>query len=116
MPKILLHTEGLAFFIASTFLYVQTGGSLWLYLVLLLAPDIGILGYATQNNRVGSYIYNLFHTYVFPIALLYAAFIFDEQLLVQIALIWVAHVGMDRLFGYGLKYETHFKDTHMGRV
>jgi hypothetical protein len=28
----------------------------------------------------------------------------------------VAHVGMDRAVGYGLKYPTHFKDTHLQRI
>jgi hypothetical protein len=26
------------------------------------------------------------------------------------------HIGMDRALGFGLKYETDFKDTHLGRV
>ena len=34
-------------------------------------------------------------------------------LAVAVALAWFAHIGMDRLAGYGLKYPTDFKDTHL---
>jgi hypothetical protein len=36
--------------------------------------------------------------------------------LLLVGIIWVAHIGFDRLLGYGLKYETGFKDTHLGKV
>jgi hypothetical protein len=39
-----------------------------------------------------------------------------SQLLLSAALIWLAHIGMDRALGYGLKYPTTFKDTHLGHV
>ena len=29
---------------------------------------------------------------------------------------YVAPLGMDRFLGYGLKYETGFKDTHLGNL
>jgi hypothetical protein len=32
------------------------------------------------------------------------------------ALIWLAHIGLDRTLGYGLKYPTFFEDTHLQRV
>ena len=28
----------------------------------------------------------------------------------------LAHTGMDRAVGYGLKYPTGFSDTHLGRI
>ena len=34
----------------------------------------------------------------------------------HIAIIWFAHVGLDRAVGYGLKYASDFKDTHLGRI
>ena len=40
----------------------------------------------------------------------------DSSTATQIALIWLAHIGVDRLLGYGLKYPTGFKDTHLQRV
>jgi hypothetical protein len=115
LPKILLHVEGLFLFLVSTFFYFYLDGALWLYVVLLLAPDVGILGYTTKDNKLGSYIYNIFHTYSLPIAIGTGAFLFGPQVLLLISLIWIAHIGMDRVFGYGLKYETRFHDTHLQR-
>ncbi|KKB35215.1 hypothetical protein QY97_01956 [Bacillus thermotolerans] len=37
-------------------------------------------------------------------------------MVLAVGLIWSAHIGMDRAIGYGLKYSTHFKDTHLNRV
>jgi hypothetical protein len=37
-------------------------------------------------------------------------------LALQLALIWLAHIGADRALGYGLKYPTRFQDTHLQRV
>jgi hypothetical protein len=42
--------------------------------------------------------------------------IFASPVVVAVALIWFAHIGMDRTVGYGLKYPTSFKDTHLQRV
>jgi hypothetical protein len=35
---------------------------------------------------------------------------------VRVALIWAAHIGMDRALGYGLKETSGFTRTHLGRV
>ena len=35
---------------------------------------------------------------------------------IKLGLIWLAHIGMDRAIGYGLKYPTNHKDTHLQRV
>ena len=40
----------------------------------------------------------------------------DSETAAKVALIWLAHIGMDRLLGYGLKYPSAFKDTHLQRV
>jgi hypothetical protein len=56
------------------------------------------------------------HNLVFPIALGTAGLLADPGSAVAVALIWAAHIGVDRLVGYGLKYPTAFKDTHLQRV
>jgi hypothetical protein len=33
-----------------------------------------------------------------------------------LALIWLAHIGIDRALGYGLKYASGFGFTHLGRI
>ena len=31
-----------------------------------------------------------------------------------LALVWLAHIGLDRLLGMGLKYNDRFAHTHLG--
>jgi hypothetical protein len=40
----------------------------------------------------------------------------ETDILAQASLIWIAHIGFDRLMGYGLKIGPGFKDTHLGRI
>ena len=115
MPRLLLRLEGAAVLAGSLVLYFHEGFG-WLALVLLvLAPDLAMVGYAA-GERVGSVTYDLAHNEVIPIALGVAGLLAGGSLAVQVALIWLAHIGMDRLVGYGLKYPTGFKDTHLQRV
>ncbi|WP_130860915.1 DUF4260 domain-containing protein [Gracilibacillus phocaeensis] len=88
----------------------------WLaFILFLLTPDLSMLGYM-KNNKIGSIIYNLFHTYTIPMLLIILSVAIHHTVLLLISLIWVAHIGMDRLFGYGLKYPTKFQDTHLERI
>lgn len=115
LPRALLHAEGATLLGLAILLYARNGQSWWLFAVLLLAPDIGMLGYLA-GTRVGAAVYNAFHAYPAPGVLAAAGVLTDRPLAVTLALIWFAHIGMDRLFGYGLKYPTHFKDTHLSHV
>ncbi|HYI15926.1 MAG TPA: DUF4260 family protein, partial [Thermomicrobiales bacterium] len=56
------------------------------------------------------------HTYILPVILGAAGLLGDSDLTTSLALIWAAHIGMDRSIGYGLKYPGAFKDTHLSRV
>ncbi|MGB8324969.1 MAG: DUF4260 domain-containing protein, partial [Candidatus Acidiferrum sp.] len=85
------------------------------FLLLFLWPDLSMLGYLL-SVRVGSTLYNLVHTYVFPLALVAIAMATQRPQLLPLALIWISHIGFDRALGFGLKYPTFFKDTHLQRV
>jgi hypothetical protein len=86
----------------------------WLvFIVLLLAPDIAMAGYF-RNTRVGAWCYNAAHTYVAPLALGIGAFF--EHALLPFAIVWAAHIAMDRALGYGLKYGDSFGHTHLGFI
>jgi hypothetical protein len=115
MPRILLQLEGIALLASALTLYSQQGYSWWLFALFLLAPDLFAAGYLI-NTRIGSYCYNLAHTTVFPIALGVLSFYLGWESGIQAALIWFAHIGMDRAIGYGLKYPEAFKETHLGRI
>jgi hypothetical protein len=111
-PKLLLRAEGLVVFAAATAAYVAVGGPLWLYLLLALAPDLSMLGYLA-GTRAGSMSYNAAHTYLVPVAIGAASVWFRIAALSSVALGWAAHIGIDRAVGYGLKYPTGFKHTHL---
>src|SRR6516165_7405376 len=87
----------------------------WLFLALFLAPDLFLLGYLA-NARIGAAFYNLAHTLVWPIALLLVSLALPAPELAPYGLIWLSHLGFDRMLGFGLKYPTNFRDTHLERV
>ena len=111
-PKPLLHVEGAAVFVAALFVYQHNHGSWILFILLFLLPDISMIGYAI-NARVGAAIYNTIHTYVGPLVLGGYALFTGRPLPLLLALIWAAHIGFDRCLGFGLKYSSRFKDTHL---
>ncbi len=111
----LLRAEGLVVLVAALVLYFDSGYGWVLLVVLALAPDLAMVGYLA-GPRAGALAYDTVHTYVLPVALATAGVLGGLDLAVQLALIWLAHIGADRLLGYGLKYPTHFKDTHLQRV
>ena len=115
LPKILLRLEGAALLGVSVLLYARLDRSWWLFVILLLAPDIGMLGYV-RGTRVGAVAYNLFHSYLAPAALAMVGVIAEDHLTISLALIWFAHIGLDRALGYGLKYPEGFEHTHLGRI
>jgi len=114
-PSTLLRTEGTALLALSVLLYWVNGGSWLLFGALLLAPDLSMLGYLA-GSKVGAAIYNAFHTYAMPAVAGALGMIFASPVAVAVALIWFAHIGTDRTVGYGLKYPSSFKDTHLQRV
>jgi hypothetical protein len=112
-PKVILRLEGAVLFAASIAIFAAQGQSWWLYPALLLAPDIFMFGYL-RNTKLGSVIYNLGHSY--PAAALVTAvgFMFGSDFTIALGAIWFGHIGWDRMLGYGLKYGTSFKHTHLG--
>jgi hypothetical protein len=115
LPRILLHAEGAAVFIVATALYFHFDYPWWLYLVLALAPDLSMIGFLA-GARTGAVSYDVVHTYVLPVVLATSGVLFEVDALVQVGLIWLVHIGADRALGYGLKYPSGFKDTHLQRV
>lgn len=115
LPNVLLRIEGLALFVGGILLFAHAGGAWWVFLLFLLAPDLAMLPYMI-SLRAGAIAYNIIHTFALPLVLLFVALSVSDAVLVQVAAIWIAHIGMDRVVGYGLKYATGFKDTHMQRV
>ena len=114
-PAVLLRAEGMTMLVGSALLYWLYGGSWWLFFLLLLVPDASMLGYL-GGPRFGAVAYNAFHSYPLPAVLAAFGLLGGFPLALVVALVWFAHIGMDRTVGYGLKYPTAFEDTHLGRV
>jgi Domain of unknown function (DUF4260) len=114
-PSLLLRIEETVLLILTTFAYQHLHYSWLLFAILFLTPDIFMLGYLL-NVRVGAAIYNLAHTLTLPLALLLLNYSQHWHLVLALALIWIAHIAFDRLLGYGLKYPTFFKDTHLQHI
>jgi hypothetical protein len=112
---LLLRVEGLTVLAAAVASYAFVGGSWSLFALLLLAPDLAMIGYRF-GPVVGAAAYNAVHTYLAPAALGAAGLALGAPTLQALALIWIAHIGLDRALGYGLKYSTGFGDTHLGRI
>ncbi|MFL5681160.1 MAG: DUF4260 domain-containing protein [Chloroflexota bacterium] len=114
-PAIVLRVEGLAAFVAGVALFGSLRGE-WLWLVpLLLLPDVSIAGYLS-GPRVGATVYNVIHNWALGLAVIGVGVLVTAPALQLAGAILVAHVGMDRLVGYGLKYPDQFKITHLQRV
>jgi len=118
----LLRLEGAAVLAAAVAAYVFVGGSWLLFALLLLAPDLAMIAYRF-GPVAGAAAYNAAHTYLAPaalgaagLALGAAGLALGAPAMQALALIWVAHIGLDRALGYGLKHATGFGDTHLGRI
>jgi hypothetical protein len=111
----LLRCEGLALFLTACALYDIWGGPWWLFIALFLAPDLSFAAYLI-GAKFGAVIYNAVHTTIVPIVLMGIGAALAVPLLTSIATIWLAHIGLDRAFGYGLKYDAGFGFTHLGRI
>jgi hypothetical protein len=115
LPRALLHAEGVAVAVAALALYFHAGFPWWLLVALVLVPDLSMIGYLA-GSAVGAVAYDTAHTYSLPVALAAVGLIVGAESAVQLGLIWLTHIGVDRALGYGLKYPTGFKDTHLQRV
>jgi len=96
-------------------LYALSGTSWWLFALLILAPDLSMLGYFA-GPRVGAIAYNALHILVVPLLLALAGYVLVNSMATAIGLIWIIHIAVDRALGYGLKLSTGFQDTHLGRI
>jgi hypothetical protein len=112
-PRAWLCAEGMVALAVAATLYSLSDSSWLIFAVLFFTPDVSFLGYVA-GPRIGSYTYNAVHSYVGPLAACLVLVL--AQAPVGLPLIWLAHIGLDRALGYGLKYPTAFQDTHLGRI
>lgn len=114
MKKIIALEEA-AMLVLSIVLFSQLSFAWWWYLVLILAPDLSMLGYAV-NTRVGAMAYNLFHHKAVAIVVYIGGLYLRNEVVQMVALILFGHSSMDRMLGYGLKFPDSFQNTHLGLI
>ena len=112
-PKLWLRLEGLVLFIATIVLFAGQHQNWWLYPLLLLVADVFMVGYLA-NTKIGAFFYNLGHSYFAPALMILLSWRAGSSFALAIGIIWLGHIGWDRFFGYGLKYDTDFRHTHLG--
>lgn len=113
--KTIIKLEELGLFILGIYLFSFLGFEWWWFLILILAPDLSMLGYLF-GNKSGAFFYNVFHHRTIAVLLYILGSYFKIELLQLIGIILFSHAAMDRFFGYGLKYEKGFKYTHLGEI
>jgi hypothetical protein len=113
-PRTLLRLEGLCIFSGAIWAFHKYSNQpWWVFVGGLLVPDLAMAGYLS-NTTLGAAVYNSAHTETPPLVLLAAGVALEKPVVLGVALIWLAHIGMDRMFGFGLKYGTGFAHTHLG--
>lgn len=113
--KTVIKLEEVMMFVLGIYLFNLLDYAWWWFLVLLLAPDIGMLGYV-MGNKVGAFTYNLFHHKGVAILVYLTGMYLSMPICQLIGIILFAHSSFDRSLGYGLKYEKGFKFTHLGEI
>ena len=113
--KTVLKLEEILMFVLGIYLFNQLDYAWWWFLVLILAPDIGMVGYLF-NNKIGALTYNLFHHKGLAILVYLVGVYFSIPLCQLIGIILFSHSALDRAMGYGLKYDKGFKFTHLGEI
>ena len=114
-PGWMLRVEDACLLAGAVWLYVHLAYGWWMFGLLFLVPDLFMLGFLV-NKGVGAAIYNLAHWLVWPLTLIAVGYGEGRMKLVAVGLIWVSHITLDRMLGYGMKYPTGFKETHVQRV
>ena len=117
LMKGLLQLEELAVFAAAVFLLFQLPLHLswWVYILLFLSPDIGMIGYL-MNSRTGAITYNFTHHKALAICLVAVGFFTGHETFQLYGFLLLAHSSFDRVLGFGLKYPDAFKHTSLGNL
>jgi hypothetical protein len=113
--KNLLKLEELAMLGLSIYALILMDVKWWYYILLLLGPDVSMIGYIF-GNRIGAFSYNLFHHKAVAIAFFVIGMAANIHLMKILGIVLFGHSSMDRIFGYGLKLHSGFKHTHLGII
>lgn len=111
----LLKLEELGQFLLAILLFNQLDYAWWVFLACILLPDLSMLGYLV-STKIGAWMYNFFHHKMLGLVFLMVGLWLEHPMFTLIGIILFGHAAMDRIFGYGLKYNDDFKHTHLGWI
>jgi len=111
----LLKLEEAGLFLLSVFLFSQLPYAWWWFLALLLAPDLGMLGYLF-GPVVGAATYNAAHHRAVAVVCYLLGIMAPATSLALAGVIMLGHSSADRILGCGLKYPDAFQHTHLGWI
>jgi hypothetical protein len=116
LPIYFERLEGAVLFFAMLTLYVALHGHFWQFVLLILSIDLSILGYLA-GPKFGAVTYNIAHIMVGPLICIALGLLnFRWFGLTLFGIIWLAHLGLDRALGLGLKYPDRFGHTTLGMI
>jgi len=113
--KNLIKLEEAAMLALSVYALISLHAAWWWYPLLILAPDVSMIGYSA-GNKIGAFFYNLFHHKGIAIAVFTTGLLLNNPVIQLTGIILFGHSSMDRMFGYGLKLNQGFKNTHLGII
>ena len=113
--KVLLKLEDFAELLLAIFLFTRLDFAWWWFPALILVPDFSMIGYII-STKAGAALYNFFHHKGLGISVGIMGLLMNNQEMMFAGIILFGHSAMDRLFGYGLKYNDDFKHTHLGSI
>ena len=113
--KSLLRLEELAQLLLAAFVFTHLPYAWWVLPATFLLPDLSMVGYVA-GPRVGAFCYNLAHHKALALAVGLGGWVLGHPALVLAGTVLLFHSAFDRLLGYGLKYSTGFKDTHLSDI
>lgn len=115
MVRLIIRAENLLILVGSVLAYRELGGSLLMFVLLILIPDVSMIGYL-KDKRLGAMTYNLLHNYLIATLIIAVGFLVENLFISSIGLILSSHVSLDRVLGFGLKYPESFKGTHIQKL
>ena len=114
--KLVLKLEEFCLLILFSVAYFYCFNGTWsLYLTLFFIPDISFILYLI-TKKTGAVAYNIFHHKGVMAVVILLGLLLNNQLIIKVGLIFMAHSCFDRVAGYGLKYLDNFDHTHLGWI
>jgi Domain of unknown function (DUF4260) len=114
--KYVLKLESLGLLLLFSGIYFHLYPGEWgLYIALFFLPDLSFILFVI-TKKLGAIAYNFFHHQGVLVVLFIIGFLFHNDMIMKIGLIFLAHSTFDRVAGYGLKHFDSFDHTHLGWV